>query len=746
MARWLDRLRVAPAGLPADEARRRRREAVLIAITAVAFTVFAILQTRLPDFRDSPSQSSNIIFFLLINVNLILLVLLLFLVARNLTKLVVERRSGILGARLRTRLVVAFACLSLFPTVLLFLIAQGFFASVIEQWFSLRVNTALTGALQVAHHLYQQSADDALSVGDQIAREIERRGLLAPARRAELNALLATQREALRVDGISVSSPGGPLAAAHGDRIASRGVPLPRRDLRWLFSEGQDFARTLRFGRGDIVVGGVPVRDPDGATTAAVVVANLIPRDVAFAARGTARAVDEYGQLKVLKQPIRSSYTLTFLLISLVVLFSATWFGFYFAKGFTVPIQRLGEGMREVAQGNLDYRAPLGGDEEIATLVTSFNRMTAELKTIHGELQERHRYIESILENIAAGVVSVDPDGGVATVNPAAAAMLDVDPEAARGRHWRDLFARPGLQPVAELLARMRRDDHDRIEQQLTLENKRGQITAFATATALADEHDTPLGIIIFLEDVTFLLRVERMEAWREVARRIAHEIKNPLTPIQLSAQRLRKRYAAVLQGEDASVLEECTHTIGAQVEQLKRLVNEFSTFARLPTVLMSSHDLRAVVEEALVLYREAHREVTFNFHAASDVPAVDVDPDAIKRAVINLLDNAVHACRSAVGSGRVDVSITHDPRIGVVRLEIADDGPGIRPDVQARMFEPYYSTKKDGTGLGLAIVSAIVADHQAYIRVRDNTPRGARVIIEFPLRQLGRLRAVGEV
>ena len=230
-------------------------------MTAVAFVVFAFFQTRLPDFQDSPSQSGNIVFFLLINLNLILLVLLIFLVARNLTKLVVERRRRIIGARLRTRLVVAFASLSLIPTILLFIVAQGFFASVIENWFGLRVQTALTGALNVAHRYYQQAADDTLVVGDRIAREIERRGLLTPARRAELNTLLSAERDNLRVDGIDVVSPAGPVATAHGERIAARGVPLPRGELRALFAQGQDFARTERLGRGDVVVGGVPTRD-----------------------------------------------------------------------------------------------------------------------------------------------------------------------------------------------------------------------------------------------------------------------------------------------------------------------------------------------------------------------------------------------------------------------------------------------------------------------------------------------------
>jgi len=743
MPKWLPKWRLVPPDLPPDEVRRRRREAVLIGITAVAFVVFAVFQARLPDVRENAPQSSNIVFFLLINLNLILLVLLVFLVARNLVKLLFERRQGILGARLRTRLVLAFACLSLFPTALLFVVAQGFFGNVIEDWFTRRVRTAVDGAVLVAQRYYQRAGDDALHFGTRLAREIEQRGLLAGDRRVELADFIAAERVVLKVDAIEVLSPTESLTSSSSQALAQRGMPLPRVDVRAVFAAGQEFARTLKLGRGDVVVGGVPIRDPSGAVVGLITVGLYVPHDVSVAARRTVRADEEYRQLSILKQPIRNSYTLTFVLITLVVLFSATWFGFFFAKGITVPIQRLGEGMRAVAQGNLDYRAAAGGDEEIGTLVTSFNRMTGDLKTIHSALEERHRYIASILENITAGVVSLDAAGVVATVNPAAASMLGIRSDEVCGRSAREVFGRPDLRPVGDLIERIRAGLRDRAEQQFKFAGGPRPLTAWVTVTALSDETGASLGVILFFEDVTFLLRVERMEAWREVARRIAHEIKNPLTPIQLSAQRLRKRYAAALAGEDAALFDECTRTIIGQVEQLKRLVNEFSTFARLPAVEVAPHDLKAVVEDALVLYREGHRDITFELRADAELPPVDIDPDAIKRATINLLDNAVYACRDAAGGGRVRISLAHDPDMGVVRLEVADNGPGMTPDVQARVFEPYFSTKKDGTGLGLAIVSAIVADHHAYVRVRDNTPHGACVVIEFPLRRPGRLRAV---
>jgi len=229
------------------------------------------------------------------------------------------------------------------------------------------------------------------------------------------------------------------------------------------------------------------------------------------------------------------------------------------------------------------------------------------------------------------------------------------------------------------------------------------------------------------------------MEAWREVARRIAHEIKNPLTPIQLSAQRLRRRYAAQL-GEGGAVFDECTRTIIQQVEELKALVNEFATFARMPAGAHTPQDLNRIVEEALVLFREGHRDITFVFDPAAELPEIELDREGIKRAIINLLDNAVAACTARRVPGAepacVELRTTHDTSLGVVRFEVADNGPGMSPDVKARLFEPYFSTKPDGTGLGLAIVSAIVADHSGFIRVRDNLPRGSRFVMELPVRR----------
>ncbi len=732
---------VEPSPSPASEMRRRRREGVIIFLLAVAFLGLAIVQTRLPDLTNSSSLTGNIIFFLLINLNVILLVLFVFLVARNLVKLVVERRQRIFGARLRARLVIAFVTLTLFPALLLFVVAEGFLSEAIDNWFSTRVDNAVGGALVVAHRYYQRAGDDALHHALQLEGEIRRRGLLAPERRERLQHFLENRRSELNLQSIQVVGREGPLALAHDEGLNERELRVVRADIASTFSDAMHFTRTQKAAAGDLVRGGVPARALDGTVVGAVVADYLVPKEVSRAAQTTARTHDEYRQLGVLRQPIVNSYTLTLLLITLVVLLAAIWFGFTFAKGFTVPIQHLGEGMSEVARGNLDYRAEARGDEEFAGLFSSFNQMAGALQTTQSKLDERRRYIENVLRNITAGVLSVDRDGVIAALNPAASSMLSLEADRVRGRDLDEVLDAEHLLPLRELLDEVATGDEERIERQVRLTVGPRPVTAWVAAIRLTDESGEAAGATLFLEDVTYLLRVERMEAWREVARRIAHEIKNPLTPIQLSAQRLRKRYGAMLGPENGALLEECTNTIVGQVEQLKRLVNEFSTFARLPAVEVSTNDLSEVVEDALVLYREGHRDVHFQVDAQSDVPAVEIDPEAIKRVVINLLDNALAACQG-VDEPRIEVGISHDPRVAVVRLEVADNGSGLSAEARGRLFEPYFSTKSDGTGLGLAIVASIVAEHRAYVRVRDNQPRGTKFVVDFPVRAAPHLAA----
>jgi two-component system nitrogen regulation sensor histidine kinase NtrY len=741
--------------------RRRRREGWIILATALAVVGFALFEARLPQ-SASTSPGLDIVLVALVNLNLILLVLLVFLVARNIVKLIFERRRRILGSHLRTRLVTAFVLIALFPATLLFVVAHVFLGNSVERWFNSQVEHSLEGSLEVAHSYYQDLAGSSLGFARRVAAEVAGERLLAPARRTHLRALLDGRRSEYQLDLLEVfgerhraiarsREPG--LPAGTGTRP---GMDVVRRAIR-----GEDTTAVDSVDKADMIRAAAPII-VDGVRTGVVVVGAYVPQSVVKRREEIDRAFGEYLRLKIQRRPIQTAYTITLALVSLVVLFSATWAGFYLARGITVPIQRLAEGTRAVAQGDLDHHIAGAGEDEIGTLVGAFNRMTADLKT-------RRRYLETLLGNIAAGVVSTDADGSITTMNHAAESLLGLEAAACLERPVDAVFAGDAYVELRQLAAQLRGAPQPTyaiaagasvrlieprgatgapVERQMSLARPDGEeVAVLLTGTRLVDEAGRSHGVVLFLEDVTHLLRVQRMEAWREVARRIAHEIKNPLTPIQLSAQRLRRRYAAQLR-DGGAVFDECTRTIVQQVEELKALVDEFSNFARMPSAPHVPQNLNRLVDEALVLFREGHRDVDFVFTAAEDLPVLDLDREGIKRALINILDNAVAAC-AARRSGavpderaRIELRTSYDPGLDVARLEIADNGAGMTPEVKARLFEPYFSTKAEGTGLGLAIVSTIVADHNGFVRVRDNVPRGSRFILEFPARRQAAIAA----
>jgi len=713
-----------------EEAKRRKREGLVILVTILMVLLFAFFETWLPDVTSEYSLSNNIVFFLLLNINIILLIFLVFLVVRNLVKLLFERKRRILGSRLRVRLVMAFVALSLGPTLLLFFIAGTFITSSFDKWLDVQVENALRWSLEIGQTYYQNSANNALFYARQLSQRITQEGLVDPERLSDLKEFIEAKQREYNLGTVEVFSPEPQLlVVAFNDQVPTGVTIKPESDFLNRALRGLEATRTQPFGEGDVIRGGVPVYSSDRRILGVVVVDYYVPKSITQRTSQINRSYEQYKYLTILKKPVKNSYILTLLLITLVIIFSATWFGLYLAKGITVPIQKLAEGTHQVAQGNWDYRIEASGDDEIGTLVDSFNQMTWELKQINLELDGRRRYTETLLANITAGVLSVDPLGKITTMNKAAGQMLGIEAGQVVGKGYAEVFQSEHLRVLREILEQVR--GRTTIEHGLKISLPDRILTVMVTAATLQDNEGKILGIMVVLEDITQIQKVQRMEAWREVARRIAHEIKNPLTPIQLSAQRLRKHYAELLEG-DGEVLDKCTSTIIKQVEELKNLVNEFSQFARLPAAELARNDLNEIVQEALFLFMEGHKGIEFQFLKQDDLPRLELDRHQIKRALINLLDNAV----AAVGrKGEVKVSTDYDPSSGFVQLEVADDGCGMAPEVRERIFEPYFSTKKDGTGLGLAIVSAIVSDHHGLIRVRGNEPKGTRFIIELPVR-----------
>ncbi len=584
--------------------------------------------------------------------------------------------------------------------------------------------------MEIGQTYYQNSANNALFYARQLSHRITQEGLFNGQRSEELKEFVQNKQREYNLGTVELFAPNRrALVVAFNDQVPTGVTIKPESEFLNRALRGLEVTRTQAFGEGDVIRGGVPIYGADKRVLGVVVVDYYVPKSITKKALQISRSYEQYKQLMFLRTPVKNSYILTLLLVTLVIIFAATWFGLYLAKGITVPIQKLAEGTHEVAHGNWDYKIDAGGDDEIGTLVESFNQMTGDLKEINLELERRGRFVETVLANIAAAVVAVNPAGRITTWNKAAEQMLGVTADKALGHTYGEVFHLEPLQVMSEIVQSV--EGQESVEKEIKIPLPDRLLTAVVSAATLKDDEGKALGVLVFLEDITQIQKVQRMEAWREVARRIAHEIKNPLTPIQLSAERLRKRYAKLLDG-DGGILDKCTNTIIQQVDELKTLVNEFAQFARLPSAQLAPHDLNETVQEALFLFQEGHRAIRFQFRQG-EIPLLEFDREQMKRVLINLLDNAVAAVEE---KGEITIGTTYESARGVVCLEVADNGFGLAADVKARIFEPYFSTKKNGTGLGLTIVNQIIEDHRGYIRVRPNEPRGTRFTIELPARE----------
>jgi two-component system nitrogen regulation sensor histidine kinase NtrY len=729
------------------EQRRRRRERIIIIVTLPLIVLLTYLESHFLQVGSKLPMGSNIVIFALMNINVILLLFLLYFIARNVVKLIFERKQNIFGHRLRTKLVITFIALSLIPTVVLFGLATQFISTSMEYWYNIQVEQSLKKSLQVAQSLYQKAIDSGSLVNAQLSELISRHDMLNKDKSKQLTELVQEARRAHDLQSIAVYLPSMQLMASDTKDKSLETAPDESMDkvIRQTLKKGQSSNHINSTSAGDLVWTVSPIlasgdlKDRMGV----LVIGRLLPKDLLADMADITTGFENYQQMKMLKKPVKSSNLITLSIVTLLILLFASWFGFYLAKNITGPIQELAEGTRRIALGDLDVHVDQDTDDEIGTLVNSFNRMTLdlqaskaaleksnlELKLTSEEIERRRRYMEIVLRNVAAGVVSVDAQGHIRTINKSSESIFSLRAEDVLNRHYSEVLQANHLEIASKFIELHQMTKQRTMQRQVRSLVGSRLMTLLVTVSILQDEEGQYLGIVVVFDDLTELERAQRMAAWREVARRIAHEIKNPLTPIQLSAQRLRRKYLQRFTG-DGKVFDECTRTIINQVDELKHLVNEFSNFARMPTADPSPNDLAEIVQETLSLFRESHPSSNFIFEQQDPLPLLNLDREQMKRVMINLLDNAVAAID---GEGEIRVNLSFDEILKIVRLEVSDNGPGIPAEDKIGMFEPYFSTKDKGTGLGLAIVSNIIADHQGFIRVRDNQPRGTTIVIELP-------------
>jgi two-component system nitrogen regulation sensor histidine kinase NtrY len=734
-----------------QDRKRRRRETFIIASLVVVIPILTYLATKVFDLGLDLSISNSVLILVLININVILLLLLLFLTLRNLVKLLFERRKKIMGARLKTKLVLAFVILSLFPTMLLFFVSVQIIPSSIEYWYSLPIEKSLESSLEVGQDYHNRVIDDLLSFGNRLGSLITYYEYTTRGKDLELERLIDEKRkEEPRLASIKVFSKGFDLRVVSQDNNIdlSQFKDPDLALLKKCKEEGTDDVEIQPADYGVLYSAVVPVfsRTESKAVVNLVVLSEFVPRAFDNRLDAVSRGLEEYKQNMMLKQPVKRGYLILLSIVTLLIIFSSVWFGFYLAKGITIPIQELAEGTDRVAAGDYDFFVDLEAEDEIGVLVNSFNRMTLDLKNskrqleeTYGELlksnieiEQRRLYMEIVLANVAAGVISADNNGRILTINKSAERMLGIDAEDMIGKHYKNVIGPDYVKMINKFLRNRSLFRRGFMERQvrLSLENK--TLTLLVSLNVLRDDRGKYLGLVAVFEDLSEIEKAQRMAAWREVARRIAHEVKNPLTPIQLSAQRLKKKYGDRIGQDDGKVFEECTDLIINQVEELKRLVNEFSTFARMPASNPTLNDINQIIAESVGLFKETQRNTRIIFNESTEVPMCKVDKEQIKRVMINLLDNALGAID---GDGVIEIGLSLDEEKEVVKIEVADNGKGIPREHKMRLFEPYFSTKKQGSGLGLAIVNTIISDHNGFIRVQDNKPRGTKFIIELPIR-----------
>lgn len=734
-----------------EEGRRRKREKYIIFAIAILIVALTYIEIHISNINTRLPFANNILIFSLINIQIILVILLVFLAMRNFVKLAFERRSKVMGSRLSTKLVSAFVLLSIVPTFLLFFTVIGFINKSIESWFGIEMESSLQASLDIAQGYYNSTSEKTIYFARQIGFKAAQEGYLTDEGLNSLRTYIDEKRDENNIGAIEVFFSSGErkiysIASSLNPNI----MPDVEKAVVMDVLKGKETNFIQALDRGDVIRGIVPVHSPaysGGANNiiGAVAVSFYMPNRMTARIKDISTTFESYKQIKVLKSPVKAIYFTTLLIVTLVIVVLATWIGYYLAKQITIPIQKLAEGTNAVAGGNLDYRINLESKDEIGLLVKSFNKMTLDLKTSKSqvedanidlkktnlELDQRRNYMEIVLGNVAAGVISIDKAGRVSTINKAAGELLDINTVNVIGKNYKEVLRPSDEEILRDMIRRMNELGIETIEKQAKIRLKDKTITILVNLTMLKDDEGRYLGMVAVFDDLSHLLKTQRMMAWKEVAQRIAHEIKNPLTPIQLSAQRLRKKYLSMFK-DDGKIFDECTKTIIHQVEELKTLVNEFSSFARLPAANPTPNNINEIVNEAVALYRAGNKHIEFKEMLANNMPVMEIDRDQMKRAVINILDNAVSAIENG---GIISVETSCDRQFRMARVEIADTGCGIPADDKSKLFEPYFSTKEKGTGLGLAIVNNIIADHNGFIRVRDNMPKGTRFIIELPIK-----------
>ena len=698
--------------------RYRKDPRVIITVPLLILVTTSLVYYLVEQAKELTPEalSSQVLLFVLWNINVLLILGIGFVLLRGIVKLVLERQRGIIGSRFRTKLVVTYVATSLLPVLLLFLVATDLLRVSIDRWFATPVATILRNGEGIA----QMAQDQAAAIARGAANEVAETPAITDAEKMDSVFARVLRYHQVQFAGIYRD---GVLVKLHADpRVPLREVSDPSRRFF------EDVTRTGSAMKIDVVPSGkwIRVGARIGSGNDAAVAGVFIPSAMNRMLDESILAHRNFQQLRSQRQTLKASQTMLFLAVTLAILFGTLWTSLYASRRITVPLIALAEATSKLAEGGYGHRIELEATDEVGRLIDSFNAMSLQLAEQRRALTETNQRLDAeradmstVLGSVATGIVAFSDTMELLSINRAALAMLRVEepaPRADLAKVFRSDLA-PLAHAVRELIARGGRS------REVTL-IRGGELRYLELSVARLTGGSEP-GWVLALEDSTQLVQAQKLAAWNEAARRIAHEIKNPLTPIQLSAERIARKYRNG-DADTARVVEEGTQTIVAEVNQLKRMVDEFSRFARMPAVHLRHAQMATILHQAASLYSGVKPGVEVRVDADPSIEAL-VDPEQIGRAVGNLLKNAVEATES----GEVRVSARRAAHRVVI--EVADPGRGVSDADKEKLFLPYFSTKERGTGLGLAIVHRIVRDHDGHITVHDNEPRGTRFQIELP-------------
>ena len=668
------------------------------------------------------------------------LVLFAFLVG-NLSRLLRDYRTHVPGAKLKARIVGMFVGLAVLPLLVVFYFSIQFINRGIDTWFNVEVEAGLENALKLSRAALEMQMRQHLSSTQQISQrlgEVSERQLIF-----ELSML---RRESSAAE-ITIYGSNNRILATSSDRSVA-GLPTPlAEEVLLQMQQNRPYVAVdpesyeIRIA---VLFSNRGRAEPTGVLQAHFPVAERLAR----MADSVDNSYREYQQLVFLREPLKSTFTLTLTVVLLLSLLSAIYGAFVLSHRLVAPIQDLVAGTRAVAEGDFDTRLPAPSRDEIGFLISSFNDMTQRLATARREaslsqalVEAERTNLEVILARLSTGVLALESDMRIRTANQASGAILGVDlenratellPDVAKG------------QPLLEQFVDVARVHLDAGEtewrEQIVLRGEVGKRVLTCACTALPGDESHAAGYVIVFDDITALLQAQRDAAWGEVARRLAHEIKNPLTPIRLSAERMRRKYLDTMPEEDAEILDRATHTIVQQVEAMKEMVNAFSDYARAPDIEIGMFDMDKLVHEVVDLYRAQESGIEIVLTSDPTMPMIEADIGRVRQILHNLIRNATEALEDTEG-GRIDVHVcaAEFDGVDVLQLKVADNGPGFKEGSVSQVFDPYVTTKPKGTGLGLAIVKKLVEEHVGSIRAYNNTDGGAAISIRLPVHEAAR-------